>query len=151
MLVLGRHSADGSFAKAVALATVAVISVFYVVFFPVTFVLTLLSVMLISVRERMREVGLRRALGARKRDVQLQFVMEAGLIAVAGGAGGAVVGALLAGLGGLLGPWDLRISWGVAAGALAASALVGVAAGTVPAWRASRAEPVEALRGTARR
>jgi putative ABC transport system permease protein len=111
----------------------------------------ILSVMLMSVRERMREVGLRRALGAKKRDVQLQFMMEAGLIAVAGGASGVVGGALLAGLGGLLGPWDLRISWGVAAGALAASAMVGVAAGMVPAWRASRAEPVEALRDTARR
>jgi putative ABC transport system permease protein len=110
----------------------------------------ILSVMLMSVRERMREVGLRRALGARKRDVQIQFVMEAGLIALAGGAAGAVVGALVAGASALVGPWDMRISWWAALAAVAASCAVGIGAGMIPAWRASNMEPVEALLGRAR-
>jgi putative ABC transport system permease protein len=111
----------------------------------------ILSVGLMSIRERMREVGLRRALGARKRDVRNQFVVEAGIIAAAGGAAGVLLGALAAGLAAFLGPWDLRISWSAALFALAASAAVGVVAGVVPAWKASRLEPVEALRGKSRR
>jgi putative ABC transport system permease protein len=111
----------------------------------------ILSVGLMSVRERMREVGLRRAMGARKRDVQLQFLVEAGIIALVGGALGVLLGALAATLAALFGPWDLLISWGVALAALASSAAVGIIAGVIPAWKASRLEPIDALRSTGRR
>jgi putative ABC transport system permease protein len=107
----------------------------------------ILSVMLISVRERMREVGLRRALGARKRDVLVQFVLESSLLAALGGGAGVALGTLVAMGAALFGPWDLRVSWTVALAAAASSAAVGLVAGSVPAWRASRLSPVETLRG----
>jgi putative ABC transport system permease protein len=106
-----------------------------------------LAVMLLSVRERVREVGLRRALGARRRDVRLQFLIEATLLAVLGGAAGTVLGVAAASTGALLGPWELRVSWRAALLAPFASTAVGVVSGLIPALKASRVEPVEALTG----
>jgi putative ABC transport system permease protein len=106
----------------------------------------ILAVMILAVRERTREIGLRRALGARRKDVLLQFLLEAGLLAAAGGVGGASIGvggtALLA----ATGAWDLVLSWPAAVGALAASVGTGLAFGVYPAMRAARLTPVKALR-----
>ena len=106
----------------------------------------IVAVMLISVRERTREVGLRRALGARRRDIQLQFVLESAMLAAGGGLAGVVVGLAVAGGAAILGPWDLVVSWWAAGLGVACSAILGLAVGAIPAARAARLEPIAALR-----
>lgn len=106
----------------------------------------ILAVMLISVRERTREIGLRRALGARRRDIQLQFILESAMLAVAGGTAGVAAGVIAAGLAALVGPWDLVLSWQPAVLGVFGSAVLGLAVGAIPASRAARLEPVAALR-----
>jgi putative ABC transport system permease protein len=106
----------------------------------------ILAVMLISVRERTREIGLRRALGARRRDIVLQFVAEA---AILGGAGGAI--GVLAGAGGsaalpALGLGGTLLSWPAAGTGFVFALSVGLVFGIYPALRAARLEPIRALR-----
>ena len=105
------------------------------------------NVMFISVTERTREIGLRLAVGARRRQVLLQFLLEAAFLAGIGGVTGVLaalaVGALLTILIG--GFSAVPPIWAVAAG-LTASIGVGIAAGYWPAQRAAAMEPVEALR-----
>ena len=105
-----------------------------------------MNVMLVSVTERTREIGLRMAIGARPRHVLAQFVVEAALLALIGGAAGVVLGVAAAiGLAALAGfPVVLDPAAGVIA--LLVSAGVGLAAGLYPALRASRLDPVVALR-----
>ncbi|MDQ3697863.1 MAG: ABC transporter permease [Gemmatimonadota bacterium] len=105
----------------------------------------ILAVMLISVRERGREIGLRRAVGARRKDIQLQFLLESAMLAAAGGTGGVIAGLAVVGAAALLGLWELAVSWLAAALGVACSALLGVAAGVIPAARAARLQPIEAL------
>jgi putative ABC transport system permease protein len=104
------------------------------------------NIMLVSVRERTREIGLRKALGARQRDVLLQFLIEAVLLTTVGG----VLGILL-GVGGSLlidrfSPLPAVISWWSPALAFGVSVAVGVFFGVAPARRAGRLDPVTALR-----
>ena len=106
----------------------------------------ILAVMLIAVRERTREVGLRRALGAKRRDIQLQFVLESAMLAAGGGLAGVVGGLAVAGGAALLGPWDLVVSWWAAGLGVAGSTILGLAVGAIPAARAARLEPFAALR-----
>lgn len=106
----------------------------------------ILAVMLISVRERTREVGLRRALGARRADIRWQFVLEAMLLSAGGGIAGVVLGALASFGASQLGRWDLAFSWGTAALALVGATALGLVVGLVPAERAARLEPIAALR-----
>jgi putative ABC transport system permease protein len=102
--------------------------------------------MLMAVRERIREIGLRRALGARRRDVELQFVLESALLAAAGGGAGVVVGFLASLAAAAFGPWDLVFSWRAAALALLSSTFLGFVVGVFPASRAAGLEPMQALR-----
>ena len=104
------------------------------------------NIMLVSVRERTREIGLRKALGARQRDILLQFLVEAVLLTTIGG----VIGIAL-GVGGSLlleatTPLPAVIAWWSPALAFGVSAAVGVFFGVVPARRAGRLDPVIALR-----
>jgi len=105
-----------------------------------------MNIMLISVSERTKEIGLRRAVGARRRDILLQFILEAGAVTAAGG----IVGVLL-GIGGALAAsrvmgWPAAISWPAIAGAVAFAGVVGLVFGVQPARRAAALHPVEALR-----
>ncbi len=106
-----------------------------------------LAVMLIAVRERVREVGLRRALGATRRDVLLQFGGEALAIGVVGGAVGVAGGAAAALAASALGGWPIEISLGAAGGAAALSTLVAAGFGAIPARRAAAVDPATSLRG----
>jgi putative ABC transport system permease protein len=106
----------------------------------------ILATMLLSVRERVREIGLRRAVGARASDIHLQFLLESGLLAAVGGAVGVMVGVVVAGVAAVLGPWDLVLSWPAALLGLVVSTGVGLLAGVLPAVRAGKLQPIEALK-----
>lgn len=106
----------------------------------------ILAVMLIAVRERTREIGLRRALGATPRDIRAQFLVEAVLLAGAGGVFGVALGLVTTWAVAGLGAWDAVASWPAAALALAFAMTVGMMFGIYPAQRASRLEPIQALR-----
>lgn len=106
----------------------------------------IMNVMLISVTERTREIGLRLAIGATERDVQRQFLLEALLMSGIGGVLGILLGvglsyAISAGFG-----WPVLISTGAIAAAVAVSMAVGVFFGYYPAQKAARLDPIEALR-----
>ena len=106
----------------------------------------ILAMMVISVRERTKEIGLRRAVGARRRDILFQFVVEAASLSLTGGLIGSVMGSLggmvlsqLTGWPTVLSPWAILLAWGVAL-------VVGVLFGAYPARRAARLDPIVALR-----
>ena len=106
----------------------------------------ILAVMLMSVRERTREIGLRRALGALRRDIRNQFLLESAVLAGAGGVAGVVGGVGLSLAVSSLGYWPAMISWPAASVAFTFSVLVGVFFGLYPAAQAAKLEPIEALR-----
>lgn len=106
----------------------------------------IMNIMLVSVTERTREIGLRRAVGARRRDVLTQFLVEATVLGLIGG----IIG-MLAGVGGTylashLGEFPVLISPWTLAGAVGIAVFIAVFFGYYPARRASRLDPIEALR-----
>nr|BFE71274.1 ABC transporter permease [Actinoplanes digitatis] len=104
------------------------------------------NIMLVSVRERTKEIGLRKAVGARPRDIGLQFLLEAVLLTTIGGVIGMALGISAALLVDRLSPVPAAVTWWSLALAFGVSALVGIAFGVVPAQRAGRLDPVVALR-----
>jgi putative ABC transport system permease protein len=105
------------------------------------------NIMLISVTERTREIGVRRAVGARRRDIAVQFVLEAALVTTAGGLIGVVVGVAGAFLGARILGWPVALSWPAIIGAVVFAGVVGLIFGVQPARKAAGLHPVEALRG----
>jgi len=106
----------------------------------------ILAVMLISVRERVQEIGLRRAVGACRRDIRNQFLLESAMLAGLGGFTGVLVGVTATVAASALGSWDAAISWESAGIAFVFSVSLGVIFGIYPAIRAASLEPIEALR-----
>jgi putative ABC transport system permease protein len=98
------------------------------------------------VAERTAEIGLRRALGARQKDVRRQFLLEAALLSFAGGMIGVLVGALISLIVDRVVHFPANLTAATAALGLALSVAVGVAAGYWPAVHASKLQPVDALR-----
>jgi len=108
--------------------------------------IVIMNIMLMSVTERTREIGIRKALGAARRDIRRQFFAEALTLSLLGGIAGLAVGAGLAGLVQVLSPLPARVTaWSIGL-ALLLGIVVGVAFGVYPAHRASRLDPIEALR-----
>jgi putative ABC transport system permease protein len=108
--------------------------------------ISIMNIMLVSVTERTREIGLRQALGARRREVRDQFLIEAVLLCLLGGVAGVVLGAGVAvALGQSLG-WPVSITPQAVLLALGFATAVGIAFGYYPAAKASRLDPIEALR-----
>ena len=107
--------------------------------------IVIMNIMLVSVTERTKEIGIRKSLGARQMDIMKQFLVEAVALAIMGGA----VGIFLAWVVGIaVTAWIFPTYLSIFAilGALAASGSAGVASGLFPAWKAARLDPIEALR-----
>ena len=107
----------------------------------------IMNIMLVSVTERTREIGLRKAVGAKRRDILWQFLTEAIILAGLGGLIGLLLGAggawLISRLSDTL---DARLAWNSVALAIVFSAAVGLFFGIYPATRAARLNPIDALR-----
>jgi putative ABC transport system permease protein len=105
-----------------------------------------MNIMLVSVAERTREIGIRMAIGAREHDIRTQFLTEAVVLAVLGGLAGAAIGvAAIAGLAKATG-WPMTVSPSALTVSILVSAITGIAFGFFPARSASRLDPIEALR-----
>ena len=104
------------------------------------------NVMVISVLERRSEIGLRRALGATKAHIRLQFLTESLILAGLGGAAGVVLGAVITVVYASNRAWDTVVPWYVLVGGVGAALAIGAVAGLYPAMRAARLAPTEALR-----
>jgi len=125
--------------------TIFLVAIFVPMIALIVGAIVIMNIMLVSVTERTKEIGIRKSLGARKIDILKQFLVEAVTLSTIGGA----VGILLAWIVGLvvtslIFPTYLSI-WAIA-GALAASGTAGIVSGLFPAWRAARLDPIEALR-----
>jgi putative ABC transport system permease protein len=104
------------------------------------------NVMVISVMERRGEIGLRRALGATRRHIAVQFLGESLLLAGIGGVGGVLLGALVTAAYAASQGWDVLIPTVAIVGGMTAALLIGAVAGLYPAMRAARVSPTDALR-----
>jgi putative ABC transport system permease protein len=104
------------------------------------------NVMVISVLERRSEIGLRRALGATRRHVSIQFLAEALLLSALGGLAGAILGSGITAVYDLFRGWDVLVPYLGAAGGVVAAVVIGALAGLYPAARAARLSPTDALR-----
>jgi putative ABC transport system permease protein len=105
-----------------------------------------MNIMLATVLERTREIGVRRAVGARRRDIVLQFLVEAFTLSALGGLAGIVMGTLIARLVAASAGWPTVVTGGSIALAAGVAMAVGLASGLYPAMRAAELDPIEALR-----
>jgi putative ABC transport system permease protein len=106
----------------------------------------IMNIMLVSVTERTREIGIRKALGARTRDIMIQFLIEAAAISAAGGVIGTILGISVVAIGGMVVGVGVVVKPSVVLVAVAFSAVVGLGFGLYPAKKAAKKDPVEALR-----
>ena len=105
-----------------------------------------MAIMNISVTERTREIGVRKAIGARRREILVQFLIEAAVLTSVGGVLGVLMGSAIGLLVNLVSGFPVSLPWWSFALGLGFSASIGIFFGMLPAWRASRLDPIEALR-----
>jgi putative ABC transport system permease protein len=105
-----------------------------------------MAIMTISVTERTREIGVRKAIGARRREILVQFLIEAAVLTSVGGLLGVLMGSGIGLLVNLVSGFPVSLPWWSFALGLGFSASIGIFFGMLPAWRASRLDPIEALR-----
>ncbi|HEX5965668.1 MAG TPA: ABC transporter permease [Pyrinomonadaceae bacterium] len=108
--------------------------------------IVIMNIMLVSVTERTKEIGLRKSIGARRGDIVKQFLAESTMLSLCGGAIGILIAYLLAKLVAVLTPVPTSLPLMAVTFALLVSATVGLISGVYPAWRAARLDPIEALR-----
>ena len=106
----------------------------------------IMNIMLVSVRERTREIGIRKAIGARGRDIMAQFLIEALALSLAGGLVGILIGLIISAVIGVIAGWGFIFSPLTVVAAAGFSLLVGIVFGVWPASQAARLDPVVALR-----
>jgi macrolide transport system ATP-binding/permease protein len=106
----------------------------------------IMNIMLVSVTERTREIGLRKAIGANNKDIMTQFLIEAVLMSFIGGLAGIILGSGASVLIASVSGWSVRVSFFSVILATVFSLIVGVVFGLWPAQQASRLDPIEALR-----
>jgi putative ABC transport system permease protein len=106
----------------------------------------ILAIMLISIKERTREIGVRRAVGALRRDLLLQFIVESLILSVSGGIAGIALGVILSLGASAFTKWPLSLSLPAIIVAFLFSAIIGLIFGVYPAAKAARLDPIEALR-----
>jgi len=106
----------------------------------------IMNIMLVSVTERTREIGLRKAIGAKKRDVLYQFIIESILMTSTGGIAGIILGSLISGLLSLVAKWTVAVSISSVVIAILFSVGVGLLFGIMPARKAAELNPIDALR-----
>jgi putative ABC transport system permease protein len=105
-----------------------------------------MNIMLVSVTERTREIGIRMAIGAREGDIRSQFLIEAVVLTVLGGIAGALLGTAIVSVTASILGWSMTVNPVALTIALVVSGLTGIAFGFFPAYRASKLDPIEALR-----
>ena len=105
-----------------------------------------MAIMTISVTERTREIGVRKAIGARRREILVQFLIEAAVLTSVGGLLGVLIGSAIGLLVNVVSGFPVSLPWWSFALGLGFSASIGIFFGMLPAWRASRLDPIEALR-----
>jgi putative ABC transport system permease protein len=126
--------------------TIFAVTIGIVAVFMVVGGIVIMNIMLVSVTERTREIGLRKSIGARRHDILVQFLIESSTIAAVGGIWGILMGILLAKLVSWLSPLPSAIeAWSIVAGFVMATS-VGLFFGVYPATKAAKLSPVEALR-----
>jgi len=106
----------------------------------------IMNIMLVSVTERTREIGVRMAIGAKGRDIRLQFLIEALVLSLSGGVFGIFLGFAIQKAVANFGGWPISLQPQAVAMAFVFSALVGIFFGFYPAQKASRLDPIDALR-----
>ena len=156
IVIKSRHRSEsvydvGNLAEVLSMAgkTATAFSIVLLMFSLVTLMVSgvgIMNIMLATVRSRIREIGIRKALGATFREIQLQFLAEAVLISLSGGVVGTVLAMALPLLVTFFTDYRLQVSWPSAVVAIVVSCAVGVAFGTFPATRAARMDPVESLK-----
>ncbi|BBO00086.1 ABC transporter permease [Sporolactobacillus terrae] len=106
----------------------------------------IMNIMLVSVTERTREIGIRKAIGAKRRDIMLQFLIESAVLSMLGGLCGATIGVLTAKVYELTAGATIVFSLPIMTAAFLFSAIVGIIFGVFPAYKASKLKPIDALR-----
>jgi putative ABC transport system permease protein len=133
----------------VAQKTATAVSVLLLLFSAVTLVVSgvgILNIMLATVSSRIREIGIRKAVGATQGEIRMQFLIEAVLISLGGGILGTILGLSVPAILGFFGGFAPDFSsWSVVV-ALVSSCVIGIVFGVVPATRAARMDPVECLK-----
>ncbi len=106
----------------------------------------ILAVMILSVRERIAEIGLRIAVGAKRKHILIQFLSEAFMVGITGGILGSLAGILAILLMDKMSAWPAQIEWEILLGAISFSVLNGLLFGIIPAWQAAKLDPITSLK-----